>query len=297
MKSISEFLKILRCTCGADLNSIQKNIACSKCGQIYGSADNAYFNYTKEHKNKENVESNPDGLVARLKYFFKKFPKFYYFLAYLFGGRQVNTTAEKFCKTLRSDAVVVNVGSGTKRLGENVINVDFFPFSVVDVVTLAEQLPFKDGSVDAVVCDNLLEHVKKPLAVIREIHRVLKTGGIVYVGIPFMLGYHSSPNDFQRWTAEGLRELMFGFSERELKIAYGPTSAMVTVLSEWLALVFSFNISFLYNSLLIILTIILSPLKLLDCVVSHYKTAENIAYGFYYIGTKKSVNSSLCLSL
>ena len=287
MKPISELLEILRCTCGGNLSVVQENITCSQCGKTYGPVSGAYFDYIKLQKNKEDVGENSDGVVARLKYFFKKFPRFYYFLAYLFGGRQVNITAEKFCATLRPSATVVNVGSGTKRLRDNVINVDFSPFSVVDVVALAEQLPFKDGSVDAVVCDNLLEHVKNPQAVVKEIYRILKVGGVVYVGTPFLLGYHSSPNDFQRWTAEGLRELMSGFSARELKIAYGPTSAMVTVLSEWLALVFSFNSAFLYNSLVIMLTIVLSPFKLLDYIVSHYKTAENIAYGFYFIGTKE----------
>ncbi len=204
----------------------------------------------------------------------------------MLGGRQVNTTAQKFVNKLSKEQVIVNLGSGTKSLGSHVINVDFFPFSIVDVVAQAEDLPFKDKSVDAIVCDNVLEHVKKPEAVIQEITRVLKSGGLVYIGVPFIIQYHSSPNDFYRWTTEGLRDLMVEFEEVELKIACGPTSAMTTILGEWFAIVLSFNFNFLYNFWIVVFTAMLAPVKLLDYIFSHYRKAENIAYGFYFIGKK-----------
>lgn len=231
--------------------------------------------------------AHPDGLMARIKYFFKKYPSIYFYLAYFFGGRQVNTTAQKFAKELPAGQVIINVGSGTKILRQDVVNIDFANFEGVKIVASAENLPWSDGEVDAVVCDNLLEHVKAPALVVAEIERVLKPGGLVYVGVPFIISYHSSPGDFQRWTSEGLRELMKNFEEQELKIACGPTSALATILGEWLALFCSFNISFLYNIFLIFFTILLTPLKWLDYILSHYRSAQNIAYGFYFIGRKK----------
>lgn len=225
--------------------------------------------------------------MMRLKYFFKRFPKLYFFLAYIFGGRQVNITSQKFVNSLAPELKIINLGSGTRSLGPNVINVDFHAFSNVQVVARAEELPFEDGSVDVIVCDNMLEHVPKPSLVIGEIKRVLKPHGIVYIGIPFIIQYHSSPHDYQRWTAEGLRTLMDGFAEQELKIASGPTSAMTTVLGEWLAIVLSFNFNFLYNFWIVVFTAVLAPVKLLDYIFSHYKKAENIAYGFYFIGKKR----------
>jgi len=45
----------------------------------------------------------------------------------------------------------------------------------------ATALPFEDASVDGVVCSNLLEHTPDAEAVIREIERVLRPGGWVYL--------------------------------------------------------------------------------------------------------------------
>jgi SAM-dependent methyltransferase len=45
----------------------------------------------------------------------------------------------------------------------------------------ARSLPFADGSVDGVVCSNLLEHTPDAPAVLREIERVLRPGGWAYV--------------------------------------------------------------------------------------------------------------------
>jgi SAM-dependent methyltransferase len=45
----------------------------------------------------------------------------------------------------------------------------------------AEALPLPDGTVDGVVCSNLLEHTPDAEAVIREIARVLRPGGWAYV--------------------------------------------------------------------------------------------------------------------
>jgi len=53
-------------------------------------------------------------------------------------------------------------------------------FSVAD----AHHLPFKDNYFDAVVCFDLIEHVKSPKKVLEEINRVLKRGGLFHTFIP-----------------------------------------------------------------------------------------------------------------
>jgi SAM-dependent methyltransferase len=49
------------------------------------------------------------------------------------------------------------------------------------VLADATALPFEDGSVDGVLCSNMLEHTPDPEAVVAEIARVLRRGGWGYV--------------------------------------------------------------------------------------------------------------------
>lgn len=48
----------------------------------------------------------------------------------------------------------------------------------------AEALPFKDGSMSAVVMLDVLEHLEDPATVLREIHRVLRPGGLFHIALP-----------------------------------------------------------------------------------------------------------------
>ncbi|ODS22516.1 hypothetical protein AB835_13710 [Candidatus Endobugula sertula] len=59
-------------------------------------------------------------------------------------------------------------------LNENVENIDFR-------VTNAYELPFPDEYFDAAFAHTLLQHIKDPVACLREICRVLKPGGIIGV--------------------------------------------------------------------------------------------------------------------
>ena len=51
-----------------------------------------------------------------------------------------------------------------------------------------EALPFADASVDVVVLNHIYEHVVDPDAVVRDIHRVLKDDGVLYLGLGNRLG-------------------------------------------------------------------------------------------------------------
>lgn len=69
----------------------------------------------------------------------------------------------------------------------------------------AKSLPFRDSSIDAVACFEVLEHVDDPARVLLEIERVLRPGGFAYVSMPFLYPVHDAPYDYQRWTVHGWR--------------------------------------------------------------------------------------------
>lgn len=76
-----------------------------------------------------------------------------------------------------------------------------------NVVADGAGLPFRSGSFDSVLCTQVLEHVPDPLAVVKEIARVLRPGGVALITTPLNSGIHLAPHDYSRLTEFGLRHL------------------------------------------------------------------------------------------
>jgi SAM-dependent methyltransferase len=175
--------------------------------------------------------------------------------------------------------LVADFGCGTHRRDERVICLDGGSYGNVDVVTDLRRLPLADASLAGGVSIAVLEHVPDPAAHIAEMHRVLRPGGRMLVFVPFMQPFHASPYDFQRYTQVGLREQFGAFDVISVKVGAGPTSGMLWVLQEWLAMLLSFGSRRLYRAILP-LTWVLSPLKLLDLLLIHHPMAAQAASGF-----------------
>jgi SAM-dependent methyltransferase len=95
-----------------------------------------------------------------------------------------------------NDAVVIELGGGKyqRRSGfpyaifDNYIPIDISLSSIIEYSEMydrigiacdAQKLPLKDGVVDVIYTHTFLEHPLNPDMVVKEIHRVLKNGGIV----------------------------------------------------------------------------------------------------------------------
>lgn len=104
---------------------------------------------------------------------------------------------------------------------------DMAPGPNIDVVGDALNLPFGEASFETIVSTQVLEHVEKPWIVVKEIHRVLKSGGICFLTAPFMEPYHPYPGDYFRYSVEGIKSLFQneGFQIVECG-SYGPPFAL-----------------------------------------------------------------------
>ncbi len=78
----------------------------------------------------------------------------------------------------------------------------------VDFVAPADDLPIPPESFDAVLSTQVLEHVAEPADVLRELHRVLKPGGRIYLTLPLAWELHEEPFDFYRYTRYGISHLL-----------------------------------------------------------------------------------------
>lgn len=221
--------------------------------------------------------------LDKIKYKIKTFNKTYSFLIELISPvyPQPFIDARRLIKKeiKGKNLVALNLGSGNSDFGKDLLNVDLLPYQNVDVICDIENIPFKDNSVDYIINIAVLEHVPNPQKVIAEIHRILKPGGKIYCFIPFMQPFHASPYDFQRFTYEGMKHQFREFEIIKLK-PIGPTSGMLWVVQEWLALVFSFGIKPLHTFFYLFFMVITFPIKFLDLLFQYYPMSKNMATGF-----------------
>jgi len=68
-------------------------------------------------------------------------------------------------------------------------------------------LPLPDSCVDVVFSNQVLEHIRRPWALAKEMARVLKPGGLCLVSTVFAYRYHPFPRDYWRFTAPGLASI------------------------------------------------------------------------------------------
>lgn len=74
-------------------------------------------------------------------------------------------------------------------------------------------IPFPDASQDHVLCTEVLEHAEDPVALIAEMHRVLRPGGTLVATVPFAARVHHAPHDYHRFTPFRLARMLDGFTE------------------------------------------------------------------------------------
>lgn len=120
-----------------------------------------------------------------------------------------------------ADGLVLDCGAGLRSTYyAHVVNYEIVAYDSTDVLGVAERLPFKDESFDAVLSLNVLEHVKDPFQAAREIMRVLKPGGELMCVAPFLQPLHGYPHHYYNMTAQGLENLFAPLQQRRIAI-YG----------------------------------------------------------------------------
>lgn len=97
--------------------------------------------------------------------------------------------------------------------GREYIGTDMREGPGVDRVEDLRSLSFEDGAVGSAICLDTLEHCEDPLTACREMHRVLRDGGVCVISSVMLFGIHGYPNDYWRFTPEGFRSLLGPFDD------------------------------------------------------------------------------------
>ncbi len=110
------------------------------------------------------------------------------------GGKNVNGSLRSFFE----------------ELGMTYICIDMEPDRSVDIVVKpGERLPFKDGSVDLIVSTSCFEHDPCFWITFKEMTRITKLGGHIYVNAPTNGVYHCWPGDNWRFYSDAGQALAY----------------------------------------------------------------------------------------
>jgi SAM-dependent methyltransferase len=115
------------------------------------------------------------------------------------------------------NGIIIDLGSGKnpsygrflKMNPEKFIRVDVEESSRPDVVAdLNRPLPFDDNFADVVILFNVIYIIEDPVAVLKEIRRVLKPGGELFFTSPFIFNEAKEPADYWRFTSMALQKIL-----------------------------------------------------------------------------------------
>ena len=141
-----------------------------------------------------------------------------------------------------------------------------------------DEWPVTDGSVDFVLCTEVLEHVPDPLPLLGRIQKGLRPGGRLLLTVPFTARWHFIPHDYWRFTPSGLGRLLglAGFTDVEVRARGNPlTVACYKAMALPLMLLFGEGPARASRLLRPLMGVLLSPfLVLAACVGNCSMTAD-----------------------
>lgn len=107
----------------------------------------------------------------------------------------------------------------------------------IHIYSPLHKIPKPNGFFDVIICNAVLEHVENPEEVVAEFARVCRSSGVLYLGVPFMQPEHKDPTDFQRYTADGLANLVkrHGFVVERLEAVHNIYTTLAWIICYWLS--------------------------------------------------------------
>lgn len=138
---------------------------------------------------------------------------------------------------------VLNAGAGDRDIS-HVVDGKLFNQDIpegghtanIHIYSPLHKIPREDGFFDAIICNAVMEHVRNPEEVMAEFARVCKRGGYLFLAIPFMQPEHKDPTDFQRYTEDGIAELVrrHGFEPLHVDGIHSVYTTMAWICRNWL---------------------------------------------------------------
>lgn len=108
------------------------------------------------------------------------------------------------------DKLFMDLGCGYRGdvLYQNLLNIEVYPSRSADLIVDSSCVyPIRSASLDGIGCFAVLEHTRQPWLVVKEIKRMLRRGGKVFIDWPFLQPVHGYPSHYFNATREGLKTI------------------------------------------------------------------------------------------
>ncbi|MGA2193168.1 MAG: class I SAM-dependent methyltransferase, partial [Nitrospirota bacterium] len=139
----------------------------------------------------------------------------------------INLFVKDIADNMPDGAIVLDAGAGNCRYRpyfkrQRYLAADFClvsgkNYKRMNIITDLSSMALKENSMDAIINIQVLEHVRNPLRLLKELRHCLKPGGSLYLSCPQNWGVHEAPYDFYRFTNYALEDM---FKEAGFDIDY-----------------------------------------------------------------------------
>jgi SAM-dependent methyltransferase len=111
---------------------------------------------------------------------------------------------------------ILDIGAKSAQCTFHTLDIEarYNPDVIAELDELGKVVP--EGSYDAILCTEVLEHTRNPSVAVEEMRKALKPGGVLLASSPFIIPYHPDPSDYWRMTAEGWAVLKERFSHVDI---------------------------------------------------------------------------------
>ena len=134
------------------------------------------------------------------------------------GRWYVNRFVENVARSLPTGSSILDAGAGESiykkffshcnyKAIDLAVGESRWNYANLDYVGFLHEMPIENEMFDAVLCTQVLEHLEWPRESVKEMHRVIKPGGKLYMTVPMAQNEHQVPYDFFRYTSYGLESI------------------------------------------------------------------------------------------
>lgn len=219
---------------------------------------------------------------------------------FYFARKELHYAFSEFSKLFAGK--ILDVGCGLKPyrhlffhvsqyIGLEIDTAHMRKFSKADIFYDGKKFPFKKNYFDGVFSSEVFEHVFDPANFIREINRVLKSGGLLLISVPFIWDEHETPNDFARYTSYGLRHILqqHGFSVLEHRKTNNDMRVIFQLLNDYIYKKTSRLRRGFYSELAVTM-LLMAPFNIIGCLLAKIMPKNDDLYLDNVILAKKVTN-------